>query len=155
MCQRINAVVAKEDEFLDIYDWEDIFCKVITPLFDGSSKACLQIILDGVDELEKHSMDNFIRFLHLIQSNPELKISTLCTTRPSILPLLGEFYSNSIAIVKEKQLPDLKALIWHHLNTDSGLRKLSRYMKQTISSKLEEKANGKCQFPCGGPANRI
>ncbi|KAJ7788151.1 hypothetical protein B0H14DRAFT_2628538 [Mycena olivaceomarginata] len=97
---------------------------------------------DCVDELEKRSMENFIRYLHLIQSNPELKISTLCTTRPSILPVLEGFYSTSIAIVKEKQLPDLKALIWHHLTTDSGLRKLSRYMKQTISSTLEEKASG-------------
>lgn len=142
LCERINVEMARDDIEFYTSEWEDIWGKFVKPLFCGSSTARLQIVLDGMDELVLDSESKMaLEFLQLVKETADLNVSILCTTRSSMIPKLEGLAAGSIAVTKEKQLADMKALIWSHLNNDSRLRKLSRYIKQRISSKLEEKAD--------------
>ncbi|KAJ7620610.1 hypothetical protein DFH06DRAFT_68426 [Mycena polygramma] len=144
LCEKINFVLSKDDLFLNTYDGEDVLNKLIAPLFDESSKERLQIVLDGLDELDSLELNELFKFFQAINRRPELKISTLCTTLPGNIQrqLEENFDAASLEVTKEKQVHDLKALIWGHLHHDSRLRKLSRYMKHRITGVLEDKANG-------------
>lgn len=153
LCEKINVELQREDLEWDIWDWQDVWSKLVKPLFSGSSTAWLLILLDGLDELLDAEREKLLQFLTIFKDTKDLNINLLCTTRPDLLTKLEELGTESIVITKEKQLPDLNTLIWNHLNNDSRLRKLSRYMKQRISSKLEEKADGK--LTCRPSLNRL
>ncbi|EKG11466.1 hypothetical protein MPH_11481 [Macrophomina phaseolina MS6] len=140
LCEKINIELAREDTELDVDDWQDVWNKLVKPLFSGTSGARLQIVFDGLDELAPDEHAVAYQFLELIKE-PELNITVLCTTRPALVSKLEGLGSKTVQITKEKQLSDLKTLIWHHLNNDAGLKRLSRYMKQRISSRLEEKGD--------------
>jgi hypothetical protein len=147
LCEKINAELSREDDDLDVDDWRDIWKKVIAPLFESSSSSRLQIVFDGLDELAPDDVQRpaGLEFLKTIAES-DLNITVLCTTRstsststfPTQLDGIG---SKSIVVTKEKQLPDYKTLIWHHLDNDTELKKLSQYMRQRVSSTLEEKAD--------------
>ncbi|KAJ4290854.1 hypothetical protein N0V90_010049 [Kalmusia sp. IMI 367209] len=147
LCEKINVELAREDLEIDVNNWQDIWEKVIVPLFNSSPQARLQIVFDGLDELAPDGVQRPAGFDFLKKvSESDSNISVLCTTRStsstSTFPSqLNEIGSKSISVTKEKQLPDLKTLIWHHLDNDPGLTKLSQYMRQRIASTLEEKAD--------------
>ncbi|KAH8885431.1 hypothetical protein GQ53DRAFT_695857 [Thozetella sp. PMI_491] len=142
MCERINVELAKEDSDFDSWGWEDVWGNLVKPFFGKSSKSKLQIVLDGVDELMFGERDNVTGFLKMVSEATDLNVTVFCTTRETLVPALTEMGAAFIEIVKEKQSADLKALVWQHLNKDSGLRKFARYMKQRIATELEEKADG-------------
>lgn len=149
LCERINAETSREDLELNVNDWKDIWTKVLAPLFPKDSPFRLQIVLDGLDELAPDGIQRVAahEFFKLIAES-ELNVTLLCTTRStstqSTFPeQLNKLGSGSITITKEKQMSDLKTLVWHHLDNDVGLKKLSQYMRQRIASTLEEKADCK------------
>ncbi len=143
LCEKINVELAREDIETDVYDWEDVWATLVKPFFPSSSKARLQIVLDGLDELTWTERDDMFKFLKQISESTDVNVGVVCTTRSDLLPKLEELGAAVIEVTKEKQSADLKALIWHHLNNDNGFRKFARYMKQRISTELEEKADGK------------
>ncbi|KAK1766356.1 hypothetical protein QBC33DRAFT_612002 [Phialemonium atrogriseum] len=131
LCERINVEMARDDIEFYTSEWEDIWGKFVKPLFYGSSTARLQIVLDGMDELVLDSESKkALEFLQLVKETADLNVSILCTTRSSMVPKLAGLAAGWIAVTKEKQLADMKALIWNHLNNDSRLR-----------NNLEEKAD--------------
>ncbi|OAG11175.1 uncharacterized protein CC84DRAFT_1106454, partial [Paraphaeosphaeria sporulosa] len=147
LCEKINVELSREDKDIDVDDWKDIWKKVIAPLFESSSPFRLQIVFDGLDELAPDGVQRpaGLEFLKTIAES-ELNISVLCTTRSnsptSTFPKeMDDLGSKSIEVTKEKQMPDYKTLIWHHLDNDTELKKLSQYMRQRVSSTLEEKAD--------------
>ncbi|KIX01404.1 uncharacterized protein Z518_09130 [Rhinocladiella mackenziei CBS 650.93] len=142
LCEKINIEIGREDLDLDTWVWEDIWTDLVKPLFSGSSQARLQIVWDGLDELQGEEREKLLQFFSEFKDTTDLNITFLCTTRPDLSLQLKKIGSESIAVTKEKQLSDMKLLIWSHLNNDSGLRKFSRYVKQRISSTIEEKADG-------------
>lgn len=147
LCEKINVELSREDIDIDINDWKDIWTKVVAPLFESSSPFRLQIVFDGLDELAPDGVQRpaGLEFLKIVAES-DLNISVLSTARStsstSTFPKqMDEIGSKSILVTKEKQLPDYKTLIWHHLNNDTELKKLSQYMRQRVSSTLEEKAD--------------
>lgn len=158
LCERICVEIQREDLDLDTWSWEDIWNHLIKPLFSVSATSAsssllssksptrLQVVWDGLDELEPdpNEKDELIQFWTSIkEATDDLNVTFFCTTRPTLDETLKGAGAHIISVTKEKQLPDLKVLIWNHLNNDSGLRKFSKYMKQRISSTLEEKSDGK------------
>ena len=142
ICEKICTELRREDLKIDGYEWKDVWKKLVKPCFSSPAKARLQIVWDGLDELSEYERQNMLDFFTFVKDIPELNVTFLCTTRQMLESSLEKVGGQFIKVTKEKQLPDLKALIWHHLNNDSGLRKFSKYMKQRISSTLEEKADG-------------
>ena len=145
LCEKINVELSRDDVEYDTFEWKDIWDSFVKPLFCGqTASARLFLVLDGIDELQSlPQLERALEFLKLVKETANLNVSVLCTTRTALLPKLAGLEVASIAVSMEIQLPDMKALIWNHLNNDSGLRKLNRYIKQRISSKLEEKADCK------------
>lgn len=146
-CEKINAELSREDLYIDVDDWKGIWAKMVAPLFPRHSPYRLQVVLDGLDEIAPDGVQRIacLEFLRLVtESNVNVKV--LCTTRSgtfwSTFPAkLDEMGSKKITVTREKQLSDLKTLIWHHLDNDVGLKNLSQYMRLRISSTLEEKAD--------------
>ncbi|KAL2847867.1 hypothetical protein BJY01DRAFT_163919 [Aspergillus pseudoustus] len=148
--ERISSLMEMDSMEFDPCVWQEIWGSFIQPFFSTTGEASqLQIVLDGLDEL-KHRQDirEMRDFLKLVQDTPGLRVRVLCTARTAFLPKLEQLRSASTAITvtKSKILPDLRALIWHHLNTNSRLRHMSRHTKQRVSSKLEEVSDGNFAF---------
>lgn len=144
LCERINALISRDDVDIDYDSWEDILEKVVKPLFSGPTNPRLQIVLDGLDELDTWRRGEVCAkgtqpFFEVVNSTLDLNISLVCTSRPHPWesPKPG-----TIVLTKEKQLPDMKALVWNHLNTDEGLRSLSRRGKESIANTLEDSVDG-------------
>ena len=136
MCEIINAQYQKDEVTLDVYQWQDLLNKLLGYAFRKESKNRLYLVLDGVDELE--SLDDFIEFVQIIRQK-ELRISLVFTTRPGILSQLTDVGPISdLLVTKERQLADIKTLVWHRLNTLGNLRNFGRYVKQRIADKIEE-----------------
>ena len=146
ICARVNALISRDDVSIDYDSWDDILEKVIRPLFSGPTNPRLQIVLDGLDELEWDIGGTRAKKLELffktVNTTPELNISLVCTSRPH---LWKPSEPGTIELTKENQLPDMKALIWNHLNTDEGLRSLSRRGKESIANTLQEDVDGNYQ----------
>lgn len=143
VCERLCAELQREDIEIDGWDWKDVWAKLLKPCFSTSAKARLQIVWDGLDELTDWDTKPLAELFALIRDDTDFNITVFCTTRKTMEEPLKKSGVQFIEVTKEKQLPDLKALIWHHLNDDGGLRKLSKPTKQRVSSTLEEKADGK------------
>jgi hypothetical protein len=141
-CEKICAQIQLEDLEIDEYDWKDVWVKLVQPCFGPGSKSNLCIVWDGIDELDDWEQGELWRLLDLLKNTADLNVKFVCTARQTLAAPLEKVGAQTIEVTKEKQLPDLKALIWHHLNNDSGLRKFSKYAKQRISSTLEEKTDG-------------
>lgn len=143
LCEKINAEIGRDD--LDTYEWsfQDWWDNLVGPLFSTSTGKSLYVVWDGLDELNAEEQGKAIGFFKKIQGATDLSIRFLCTNRPQTGAKLTELGATTISITPEKQISDLKALIWYHLNGDSALRKLSRYMKQRIATTLEDKSKSK------------
>jgi hypothetical protein len=143
ICELVLAEYNKDEVFIDFDDSEDLFRKLLAPVFRKDSKYHLNLMLDGIDELS--DFENLIKFLNVIRSE-ELRISVVVTTRPErvkeisdVVPTIG------ILVEKEKQKLDLRELIWNRLNSLSALRTFGRYVKQRVADKLEDLSPSK--FP--------
>jgi Cdc6-like AAA superfamily ATPase len=143
LCEKICAELQKDDLEIDSWEWKDVWSKLIEPCFTPPTKSRLLVVWDGLDELPERERHNLTDLLALIRDTAGLNVMFICTSRQTLQDPLSKAGARFIEVTKEKQLPDLKALIWQHLNNDSGLRKFSKYMKQRISSTLEDKADGK------------
>lgn len=140
LCERINAEIGRDD--LGYYDnwtfqeWWDI---LIEPLFAKSTGNRLYVVWDGLDELGEEEQNNVLEFFDKLRNKNDLNVHVLCTSRPETYAKLKDLGGTmAITTTANKQISDLKALIWSHLNGDSALRKLSRYVKQRIATTLEE-----------------
>jgi hypothetical protein len=147
LCERINALISRDDVDIDYDSWEDILEKVLRPLFSGPTNPRMQIVLDGLDELDTWRgggvrAKRMEPFFKAVNSTPDLNISLVCTSRPHLWKAPNP---GTIVLTKENQLPDMKSLIWNHLNTDEGLRSLSRRGKESIANTLEEGVDGNYQ----------
>ena len=143
VCEKICAQLQQEDLYVDNDDWKDVWTKLVQPCFTSGSKSRLYVVWDGCDELSEWDLGELWKFFALVKDTADLNVKFICTARSTLEEHLRKVGAQCIQVSKEKQLPDLKALIWHHLNNDSGLRRFSKYAKQRISSTLEEKADGK------------
>ncbi|KAK7424652.1 hypothetical protein QQZ08_008535 [Neonectria magnoliae] len=135
ICELINTEYLKDDVAINVWEWQDILRKLLVPAFRHNSKNRLFLMLDGIDELE--SLASFTEFLEIIKQE-NLRVSIVLTTRPNVLSQISDVMSTlQIEVNKEKQVQDLKALVWNRLNTLDALRKFSRYVKQRIADKVE------------------
>lgn len=154
LCDRINKEMVREDWEWDTDDTEDVWNHLVQPLFPRTSKYQLKIVLDGIDELPVLvQRDELLRCLKKIRDANTGKVSNIsiiCTLRDDrggendLLSQLEEIGITSIGVTKEKQGPDIKALIWAHLNSDNGLKTFDPYIKQRIATRIEETAD--CKF---------
>ncbi|RTE79591.1 hypothetical protein BHE90_005917 [Fusarium euwallaceae] len=136
ICELINTEWLKDEVAINVWDWDDLMRKLLAPAFKKGSKNHLYLMLDGIDELQ--DMDTLIEFLEIIKEE-ELRISIVTTSRPDVLPKLSEVVSVvNMEVNKEKQLDDLKELVWNRLNSLSDLRNFGRYVKQRIADKVQE-----------------
>lgn len=147
LCERISALISRDDINIDYDSWEDILKKVLRPLFSGPTNPRLQIVLDGVDELDTWRgggvrAKGMEAFFKAVNTTSDMNISFVCTKRSYWRETSKP---GAIVLTKENQLPDMKALIWNHLNTDEGLRSLSRHGKESIAKTLEEDVDGEYQ----------
>lgn len=141
LCEQINTEYLRDDLSLDTWNYEDLLLHLLAPVFKKESKNHLYIMMDGVDEL--NWMPAFQWFIRAIKKD-SLRISVVTTSRPDILPKIEEEGPiMKIDITKEKQLPDLKALIWNRVNSLPSLRTFGRYVKQRVADKVEEAAPSK------------
>jgi nucleoside-triphosphatase THEP1 len=143
LCRKINYETSRDELIVDTSDWKQVWSHLLAPLFPKTSQYRLRIVLDGLDELKYLERDKLFDFLKTFNETPELNISIVCTIRSDLVSRVQEHGAQVIEVTKEKQSSDLNALIWNHLNHDSGLRRFSRYVKQRISTALEEKADCK------------
>ncbi|RBR06164.1 uncharacterized protein FIESC28_11179 [Fusarium coffeatum] len=137
LCELVLAEFNKDETFIDYQDPEDVFRKLLVPIFRRDSKYHLKVMLDGVDELE--DFENLIKFLGIIKDE-ELRISVVVTSRPERVKEISEanIPTMIIPVDKEKQKLDLRELIWNRLNSMSALRTFGRYVKQRVADKLEK-----------------
>lgn len=141
LCEKINQEISRDEVNDDgVYD-EEMWESIIEPIFRKPSKYHLQIVLDGVDELDAFNTNLLFNFLRLIGREHGTNVSVICTLRPHLLPRLEDLNASTVVLSKEMQSVDMKTLIWHHLNKDSRLRRFDQYVKQRICAKLEEKAD--------------
>ncbi|EXJ61521.1 hypothetical protein A1O7_01949 [Cladophialophora yegresii CBS 114405] len=141
LCEKICVELQRDDLEIDRWNWKDVWSKLVQPCFTPPMKARLCVVWDGLDELPEMEQQNLTDLFTLMKYTANLNVMFVCTSREMLKDLLSKAGAHFIEVTKEKQLPDLKALIWQHLNNDSGLRKFSKYMKQRISSTLEDKAD--------------
>ncbi|KAG8161352.1 hypothetical protein KVR01_009616 [Diaporthe batatas] len=151
LCDRINKETTREDLEWDSDDWEDVWEHFLKPLFLKNSKYQLRIVLDGIDELpelvHRGELLEFLKKVSEVNINNEANIRIVCTLRDvrsdkdDLLRQLENIGITSISVTKEKQGPDTKALIWAHLNSDSGLKRFDQYIKQRIAKRIEEAAD--------------
>lgn len=156
LCDRINKETAREDLDWESDNWEDVWQHLLKPLFPKSSKNQLKIVLDGIDELpelvHRGELLEFLKKVHEVNASNESNISVVCTLRDvrdeedDLSTKLEDIGITSISVTKEKQGPDTKALIWAHLNSDSGLKKFDQYIKQRIATRIEELADCKSRL---------
>lgn len=141
ICEMVLAEISKDEFDVDFRDSEDVFRKLLVPSFRKDSKYHLNLMLDGIDELE--DFENLVTVLEIIQSE-ELRISVVVTSRPERVKEISDAVpTTSILVNKEKQKLDLRELIWNRLNSLSSLRTFGRYVKQRVADKLEEHSPSK------------
>ncbi|KAJ4256588.1 hypothetical protein NW757_004214 [Fusarium falciforme] len=129
-------------EEVDVTEWEDLLNELLAPVFDSRSKRRLFLVFDGIDELEQDEVDSLAAFLDAVV-NRGLRIHVCFTSQPGTLKInAGEAGTTwpQVAMDKQKQLPDIKALAWDRVNGLDGLKRFSRYVKQRITEKVEEVA---------------
>ncbi|KAI9682769.1 MAG: hypothetical protein M1822_006259 [Bathelium mastoideum] len=141
LCEKLNVEISREDLDIDFDDWRNIWNNLLARLFEAENGSRLQIIFDGIDELDDDEREHFLDFLKMIKDKTKLNVRIVCTTRPDVLPTVDGLSQATIDVEKEKVLPDLKALIWSRLDTLDRLRKFSRYVKQKIAEVLQERAD--------------
>ena len=140
ICEMVLTEYNKDETLIDFQDPEDVFRKLLVPIFRKDSKYQLKIMLDGIDELE--DFETLVKVLEIIQSE-ELRISVIVTSRPECVKKLS-VPTIGISVDKEKQKLDLRELIWNRLNSLSALRTFGRYVKQRMADELEEHSPSKC-----------
>lgn len=153
LCDRINKDMTQEDLEWDSEDWADVWGHFIRPLFSSTSKYQLKIVFDGIDELpalvQQDELLQCLKDIRDVSKSKESNISVVCTLRSvrgggdDLFTKLEQIGITSISVTNEKQGPDTKALIWAHLNSDSGLKKFDPYIKQRIATRIEETADCK------------
>lgn len=141
ICELIYIEYCKDENSINVNDWEDLTRKVLAPAFRKESKNQLYLMMDGIDELQ--DLDSFVDFLGIVK-NEELRISIVVTSRPDIVPTFSNVLPTlTIEVEKEKQKEDLKELVWNRLNSLSAFRGFSRYVKQRVAEKVEVSAPSK------------
>jgi len=148
ICEMVLAEINKDEVDVDFQDSEDVFRKLLATVFQKDSKYHLNLMLDGIDELE--DFENLITVLEIIKRE-ELRISVVVTSRPERVKEISDAVpTTSILVNKEKQKLDLRELIWNRLNSLSSLRTFGRYVKQRVADKLEEHSPSKSPIKASG-----
>ncbi|KAI9698896.1 MAG: hypothetical protein M1820_007317 [Bogoriella megaspora] len=141
LCEKLNVEISREDLDIRVEDWESVWKHLVAPLFATENGPRLQIVFDGIDELEDTERMCFVKFLKMLGKKPDLHVSVLCTTMPNVSLAVDGVSQASILVEKDEILPDLRALVWHKLDNLDHLRRFSRYVKQEIATRLEEMAD--------------
>ena len=141
LCELINTEFLKDESSMDLLEWQDLVHGLLAPAFREGSKNRLFVLLDGIDELD--NLPSLVEFLQILKDE-NLSISVALTSRPSIVHEISQAAPIlNIEVTKEKQMADLKALVWNRLNTLNALRTFGRYVKQRVADKVEEAAPSK------------
>ncbi|RDW63670.1 hypothetical protein BP6252_11215 [Coleophoma cylindrospora] len=140
LCEKILAETMREDDDLDLSDWHIVWTAILAPLFEEKSDSRLQLVLDGVDELDAQQRKLLIQFLNEIKEK-HLNIAVLCTTRQNDMQELDALGGCSVVVDKDKMMPDMQKLMWNRLDHFDRLHKFSKLAKQKIAWKIEEKAD--------------
>jgi hypothetical protein len=141
ICDLINKEYIKDEVEVNVWVWKELVQKLLAPAFRKESKNCLFVMFDGVDELS--SLTELKEFLNII-TDEGLRISVVLTGRTKSVAGISETIETlNITVNKERQLQDLKALVWNRLTTMDSLRSFSRYVKQRIADVVEETSPSK------------
>ncbi|KAL6864636.1 hypothetical protein J3F83DRAFT_742527 [Trichoderma novae-zelandiae] len=136
LCERINAEMVRDEVYYNVFVWRDLLLKILGPAFSKDSPNRLFLLFDGLDEMFDFS--EFLEFVKLAREE-KFRMTIVVTTRPDLLQQLTEKAEvRTIEVTKEKQLQDVKTLVWHRINDLSYLKKFSRYVQQRIAEKVEE-----------------
>lgn len=149
LCEKINAEYQKDDVIINnFYDWKEVFEKLLAPCFIQKSKYRLQLLLDGVDELEEDESKFLRQFLEIVKEQ-RLNISVALTMRTSTLESVsGIIPVVHLEVTKEKQKEDMKSFIWSRVNNLSPLKTFSGYVKQSVADKAEKESPSRCLSLC-------
>ncbi|KAF7563389.1 hypothetical protein G7046_g719 [Stylonectria norvegica] len=138
LCELINTEYLKDEVAIDVWVWRDLVQHLLGSAFKKGSTSRLFVVFDGIDELD--TLSDFTDFLKIIEEEG-LRISVVFTSRPEVLPPVSEIAPVlELQVTKDKQLQDLKALVWNRMNTLAALRRFGRYIKQRIADKVEAAA---------------
>ncbi|KAL7802262.1 hypothetical protein V8C44DRAFT_345495 [Trichoderma aethiopicum] len=136
LCERINAEMVRDEVSYNVFVWRDLLLKILGPAFSKGSPNRLFLLFDGLDEMFDFS--EFLEFVRIAREE-RFRMTIVVTTRPELLQQLTEkFEVSTIEVTKEKQLQDLKTLVWHRINDLRCLKKFSRYVQQRIAERVEE-----------------
>lgn len=141
LCEKINAEYQKDEVSIDVWVWKDLVNSLLAPCFRQQSEYRLYLVLDGVDELKDPVALN--EFFGIIREH-SLNISIVIAARPSALSAISEIASvTHLEVTKEKQIQDMKSLIWNRVNNLNPLRTFGRYVKQSVADKAEQASPSK------------
>ncbi|KAF4826841.1 hypothetical protein CGCTS75_v008733 [Colletotrichum tropicale] len=130
LCESMYAEIVRDASQIDRGSSNDLLRKVLGVAFGSGSKGRLFLVFDGIDEIADK---DFALFEHA------LKISMVYTARPDIC-IQGSSSDPplKIEITREKQMDDLRTIIWACINSSNALKKFSRAVEQRIADKTEE-----------------
>jgi Cdc6-like AAA superfamily ATPase len=142
ICEAFLAQWRKDDVTnFDLTNWRDVLKIFLAAAFHKESKYRLFIVFDGVDEIK--NLFSFTDFLKLVKEL-ELRVVVAFTSRSHVL---DDIYKESpllhLDVNRERQVEDLKTLIWSRLSTLQPIRRFSSYVKQRIVNKLVAEAPSK------------
>ncbi|KAL0934771.1 NACHT and TPR domain-containing protein [Colletotrichum truncatum] len=140
LCELIYAEIVKDNTDINFWSPLDLIQKILGVAFSKTSKNRLLLVFDGIDEIDEDYLPEFAQFLNILNED-ELRISCVFTARPEIAIQGSESTPTlSITVTKEKQMEDLRTVIWARMNSLDHLKWFSRYVQQRVADKLEESA---------------
>ncbi|EQB56296.1 NACHT and TPR domain-containing protein [Colletotrichum gloeosporioides Cg-14] len=143
LCEAMYAEIVREESQIDRGNSDDLLRKLLGAAFGQDSKGRLFLVFDGIDEIADNDLALFEHSSNAIE-NSALGISLAYTARSDFN--VQEASSNpplNIEITREKQMDDLRTIIWARINSLSALTRLSRYVQQCVADKTEEIAPSK------------
>ncbi|KAK2739310.1 NACHT and TPR domain-containing protein [Colletotrichum kahawae] len=138
LCEAMYAEIVRDESQIDRGSSDDLLRKLLGVAFGTDSKGRLFLVFDGIDEIADKDLALFEQFGKTIEEGA-LRISMVYTARSGIS--VQESSSNpplKVHITREKQMDDLRTIIWARINSLGALRRFSRYVQQRIADKTEE-----------------
>ncbi|KAF3801822.1 hypothetical protein GCG54_00015042 [Colletotrichum gloeosporioides] len=133
LCEAMYAEIVRDESQIDRGNSDDLLRKLLGAAFGQVSKGRLFLVFDGTDEIADNDLALFEQFIKTIEESA-LRISMAYTARSDFN--VQEASSNpplNIEIAREKQMDDLRTIIWARINSLSALKKFSRYVFQPSS----------------------
>ncbi|KAF4419151.1 hypothetical protein CFRS1_v015535 [Colletotrichum fructicola] len=118
LCEALYAETVRDESQINQGSSDDLLRKLLGVAFGKDSNGRLFLVLDGVDEIAANDLALFGSDFNVQESS----------SKPPL----------NIEIAREKQMMDLRTIIWARINSLSALKKFSRYVQQRVADKTEE-----------------